>query len=150
VARSTATTVAAYLAALPPARRRALSEVRRVIKKHLPSGYREAMAAGMITYQVPLSRYGTTYNGKALWYAALASQKNYATLHLMAAYGNAELKARLEQGFQMAGKRLDMGKACIRFQQSDDLPLHVIGDLVASTPMETFIGWAEAARRRAR
>ena len=146
--RSAARTVTAYLAQLPPERRAALVEVRRVIKKHLPRGYRETVTAGMITYEVPLRVYPTTYNGRALWYAALASQKGYASLHLMAVYGSAELRRRLQDGFRQAGKRLDMGKACIRFRQSGDLALDVIGEIIASVPMATYIAVAEAARQR--
>lgn len=148
MARSTARTAAAYLAQLPPERRASLSAVRRVIKKHLPRGYRETVTAGMITYEVPLRAYSTTYNGHALWYAALASQKGYASLHLMAVYGSDELKRRLQDGFRGAGKRLDMGKACIRFRQSSDLALDVIGEVIASVPMAEFVAVAEAVRRR--
>ncbi|MGH7567879.1 MAG: DUF1801 domain-containing protein [Gemmatimonadales bacterium] len=148
MARSTAPTVAALLAQLPAERRAALTAVRRIIKRHLPAGYRETVTRDMITYEVPLRVYPTTYNGQALWYAALASQKGYATLHLMAVYGSAELQRRLQDGFRRAGKRLDMGKACIRFRHSSDLALDVIGELIASVPMPAFIATAEAVRRR--
>jgi hypothetical protein len=146
--RSGATTVAAYLAAQPPERRSELQKVRRVIRKHLPRGYRETLNWGAITYEVPLSRYATTYNGQPLCYAALAAPKSHLALHLMAAYGNAVLRQRLEDGFRLAGKRLDMGKACIRFRTADDLPLDVIGEIVASTPVEKYVAVAEAARQR--
>ncbi len=125
-----------------------MAAVRRVIKRHLPRGYRETLTRGMIAYEVPLRVYPTTYNGQALWYAALASQKGYASLHLMAAYGNAELTRRLQEGFKAAGKRLDMGKACIRFRESSDLALDVIGEVIASVPMARFVAVAEAVRRR--
>ncbi len=88
------------------------------MKRHLPKGYREEMAGNAITYVVPLSKYPTTYNGKALWYAALDSRKSHASLHLMGAYGSMELRWRLIEGFRKAGKRLDMGKACIRFRDA--------------------------------
>jgi len=141
-------TVAAYLKALPPERRKALEQVRRVVKRHLPKGYREEMAGNAITYVVPLSKYPETYNGKPLWYAALDSRKSHASLHLMGAYGSMELRWRLIEGFKKAGKRLDMGKACIRFRDAADLPLDVIGEVVAAVPMARYIEIAEAARRR--
>jgi hypothetical protein len=146
--RSQASTATAYLAALPPNRRRELAMVRRVIRQHLPKGYQEAMAAGMITYQVPFRRYSSTYNGQPLWYAALAAQKNYLTLHLMVVYMNPPLESQLRAGFERAGKKLNMGKACIRFQRAEDLALEVVGQVIASTQLEAFVAVAEAARRK--
>jgi hypothetical protein len=142
------TTVAAYLAQIPAPRRKELERVRAVVRAHLPPGYEETLAAGMIVYEVPLARYADTYNGKALWYAALAAQKGYLTLHLMNVYGSAPLAEKLRAGFAAAGKKLDMGKACIRFKAADDLALDTIGALVASTPLERFVAVAQAARRR--
>jgi hypothetical protein len=148
MAKSTAKTPSEYLAQLPAARRAELERVREVVRRRLPPGYVEAMGAGMIVYEVPLERSGDTYNGHPLWYAALAAQKNYLTLHLLAAYMNPPLKAKLEDGFRAAGKRLDMGKGCIRFQAADDLALDVVGDVVASVPLERFVAAAQAARKR--
>jgi hypothetical protein len=140
-------TVAAYLASLPAERRRELARVRSIVRKHLPRGYREALSQQIIVYEVPLARYRDTYNGHPLWYAALAAQKNYLTLHLMNVYGSAVLTAKLKAGFKAAGKKLDMGKACIRFRSSDDLALDVIGAIVASTSLEQFVAIAKAWRR---
>jgi hypothetical protein len=148
MARTPATTVAQYLAQLPPDRRAELARVRRVVKQHLPRGYRETMTWGMITYEVPLSRHPKTYNGKPLCYAALAAQKGYSTLHLMPVYGDAKLLQQLKDGFTKAGKKLDMGKACIRFRRAEDLALDAIGKAVAATPVNKFIGYAERGRRR--
>ncbi len=143
-----ATSVADLLAQLPAPRRTELERVRKVIRKHLPGGYEEVACKGMIVYQVPLERYSDTYNGQASWYAALAAQKNYLTLHLMGVYGSKRLAAKLAAGFKAAGKKLDMGKACIRFQAADDLALDVVGDIVASVPLDTWVDIATAARRR--
>jgi hypothetical protein len=147
VAGSRATTIAQYLAALSPERRRILAAVRAVIRRNLPSGYREAMHWGMITYQVPLSRFPETYNGQPLMYAALASQKNYCTLHMMAVYGSPEQLAALKAGFQQAGKKLQMGKACIRFRSLEDLPLAVIGEAIARVPLDRFVAYFTKARK---
>jgi hypothetical protein len=141
-------TVAAYLAGLPPESRKELARVRSVIRKNLPAGYQEALVKGMIVYQVPLARYPDTYNGHPLWYVALAVTKGYSSLYLMNVYGTPALARRLAEGFQAAGKKLNMGKACIRFRTADDLALEVVGELVASTPLERFVEVAKAVRRR--
>jgi hypothetical protein len=106
------------------------------------------MSAGMIAWVIPLQRFPKTYNGQALWYAALASQKSYCALHLMRAYGDPQQTARLRQAFARAGKKLDMGKACLRFRRLEDLELDVIGEVIASTPPEAFIALYEGSRRR--
>jgi hypothetical protein len=145
---ATARTPAQYIAALPPERRPAIRRVRQVIRRHLPAGYRELVGFGMIMYSVPLSVLPDTYNGQPLCYAALAAQKRHNALYLMAAYGNPELNALLKDGFRRAGKRLDMGKACIRFQSPDDLPLEVVGDIVGLVPMKQYVETYRASRRR--
>lgn len=145
---SKAKSVADYLAQLAPDRRSMLGKLRTLIKKHLPKGYKESFNWGAIVYEVPLSVYPTTYNGQPLTYAALAATKNGGTVHLMAAYGNPQQTKTLETGFQKAGKKLDMSKACIRFRSLDDLDLDSIAAVVASTPMEKYVAFAEAVRTR--
>ena len=103
----------------------------------------------MLVYQVPFDRYPDTYNGQPLWYAALAAPKSYLTLHLMAVYGSERLANDVESGFRSAGKKLNIGKACIRFQEADDLALDVIGKAVAAVPLEKWVEIAKAARKRA-
>jgi hypothetical protein len=140
--------ISSFLGALPVDRRREVERVRHVVRANLPSGYEEVVSKNMLVYQVPLDRYPDTYNGQPLWYAALASEKSYLSLHLMRVYGDASQRRQLERGFRAAGKHLDMGKACIRFRTADDLALDVIGEVVASTPVEGWIAVARRARRK--
>ena len=102
----------------------------------------------MIVYEVPLDKYPDTYNGHPLWLAALAAPKSYLTLHLMPVYGSAELLRELTNGFLAAGKKLDIGKACIHFQTAEDLALDVIGSIIARVPLACWVEIAKAARRR--
>jgi hypothetical protein len=148
MARSSATTVEDYLAELPAERREVVSAVRDVVRRNLPKGFQETMNWGMISYELPLERYPDTYNGQPLNYAALAAQKNYYALYLMTASQDSEQEAFLKEAFKKAGKKLDMGKSCLRFKQLDDLPLDVIARVVASTPPDKFIAQYEASRRR--
>lgn len=136
---ATATTVNGYLAGLPPEQRKVLSALRDTIRKNLPGGYEEILQGKFISYVVPLSRFPKTYNGQPLWYVAVAIQKNYYALHMVALYGSAKELAKIQAGFKKAGKKLDMGKACIRFKKLEDLPLDVIGESVAGVPLEEYI-----------
>jgi hypothetical protein len=139
-----------YVAALPEHRRGAIIAVRSLVKKHLPKGYAEFVSFGMLNYAVPLSRLPKTYNGEPLSYVALAAQKNYCSLYLMSVYGNKQHEAKLRSAFTAAGKKLDMGKSCIRFQTADDLPLDAVGEIIGSVPSEKWIEIFEASRKKKR
>lgn len=146
MARSDAATAEAYLASLPPERREAVAAVREVILSNLPAGYEEAMNWGMITYQVPLSTHPDTYNGQPLMYAALASQKRHMAVYLMGIYSSPERRERFEAAYKATGKRMDMGKSCVRFRTLDDLPLELVGEAIAECPVATFVALYKAAR----
>jgi hypothetical protein len=147
MARSDATTVDGYLAALPDDRREIIGRVRDVIVANLPDGYVEEMAWGMISYDVPLERYPDTYNGKPLMYAALASQKRHCAVYLTNVYGDPKRLEEFEARYRASGKRLDMGKSCVRFRTLDDLPLALIGDTIAATTVDEFLAIYETSRR---
>lgn len=137
-----------YLAALPADRAEQLGQLRELILRRLPEGYAEQVDFGMIAYVIPLETYPETYNKHPLMYAALASQKRHMSLYLMNVYGDEETLRWFTEGFAAAGKKLDMGKACVRFKILDDLPLDFIGDVIARTPVQDFIAGYEAAREQ--
>ena len=160
--QSKVTTVDAYLQSLPPDRREALNGVRDVILKNLDHKYEEGMQYGMIGYYVPHSVYPKGYHcdpKQPLPFAALGSQKNYMSLHLMPVYfGSADDRAGkhaewFREAWGRTGKKLDMGKACIRFKKLEDLPLDVIGEAVRRVPAALYIDFVEssvASRAKAR
>lgn len=141
-----ATTVDAYLAALPPERREVATALRALIRRHLPEGYAEAMTWGMPTYEVPLDRYPDTYNGKPLAYVGFAAQKNNYALYLMCVYSDGTQERMLREAAAAMGITLDMGKSCVRFRALDRLPLDAIGSVIASHPVDAYIALYEASR----
>jgi hypothetical protein len=147
VVSSRATTVADYLAQLPAERRREIEIVRDAVNSAMPAGYREEISYGMIGWVVPLEDYPETYNGQPLGYAGLAAQKNYNSLYLTCVYASEDRTNRLRAAWQAAGKKLDMGKSCIRFRRADDLALDHVKREVASTAPAQFIAIHEAARK---
>ena len=146
--KSVAATPETYLEELPEERRRLIAAVRRIVVDNLPPGYVETMRWGMISYEVPLERYPTTYNKQPLGYAALASQKNYCSLYLTAVYQDKTAEEWLQTEFAKAGKKLNMGKSCVRFKKLDDLPLEAIGRAIAGTPVDNFLAQYERSRHR--
>ena len=139
MASSDAATPDAYLASLPPERRQALTALRDVIRANLPAGYEEGMQYGMIGYFVPLERFPDTYNGQPLGLAAIASQKGYMSLYLNTVYGDPETDRWFRERYAASGKKLDMGKSCVRFRKLDDLPLDLIGETIARVPVDRYV-----------
>jgi hypothetical protein len=135
------------VAQLPEDRRGEVSRVLEVIRRRIPAGYVEGTTSGMISWTVPLAVYPDTYNKQPLWYAALAPRKNYLSLHLPPVYSDAKLEKTLRDAFATAGKRLDMGKGCVRFKRADDLALDAIGDIIASLPMDRWVAMAKAWKK---
>ena len=145
---SSAKTVEQYLSDLPSDRQKALRAVRKVIRKNLPKGYVESINWGMIVYEIPLKRYPTTYNNQPLMYAALASQKNYMSVYLTNIQMDGALEKEFIEEYMASGKKLDMGKSCIRFKKIDDIPLELIGKCVSCTSVSEYIAQYEKTRNR--
>jgi hypothetical protein len=143
---SAASTVDQYLADLPPERRAVVATVRDFVNAHLPPGYEEAMAFGMIGWGIPLSRYPHTYNGRPLGYVGLAAQKNAYSLYLMGCYMDSAEDRALRAAYAQAGKKLDMGKSCLRFKSLDGLLLEDIGRIIAGMPVDAYIARYESVK----
>jgi uncharacterized protein YdhG (YjbR/CyaY superfamily) len=150
MASSAATTVAGYLAELPEDRRKVIAKVRSVIRKHMPKGYREGMNYGMLTWEIPLSTFPDTYNKQPLQYVGLAAQKNNYAVYLQAVYGEPALEKWWRAAYHASGKKLDMGKSCVRFKTLDDLPLDVLGECIARVPVSAFLARYAAVKGSAR
>lgn len=146
--KSAATTVEAYLAELPEDRRTAIEAVRKVILANLDEGYEEGIQYGMIGYYVPHRVYPAGYHcdpKQPLPFASLGSQKGHMSLYLMCIYGHEPLRSWFQEAWARAGKKLDMGKSCVRFKKLDDLALDVIGEAIRRVPARDYIRHMESA-----
>jgi len=144
-----ATTVEAYLASLTEDERRTIEAVRAVIKKNLGKGFEEGIQYGMIGYYVPHSRYPEGYHcdpRQPLPFAGLAAQKNNISVYLMSVYMRPGEAERFAKAWQATGKKLDMGKSCVRFKRAEDAALEVIGAAIKSMPLAEYIATYEALR----
>lgn len=145
---SKAPTPEAYLAELPPERAAFVSRLRDLVNANLPSGYVERMSWGMIGWELPHATYPDTYNGQPLVYAALAAQKSHTALYLNCVYASEERTERLKAAWAAAGKKLDMGKSCLRFKRPEDVAEEVLAETIRSIPVDRFIAEYEAGRSR--
>jgi hypothetical protein len=142
--------VGEYLHRLPPERREVMRAVRDVVAAAMPEGYAEGVAFGMITWSIPLERYPNTYNGQPLGYVALAAQKRHYALYLMGLYADSDEAAQFRRRWEAGGRRLDMGKSCLRFRGLDDLDLDLVAEVVAGTSVLAYLERYERARRLTR
>jgi hypothetical protein len=140
--QSKAKTVEEYLASLPADRRAAISAVRRVILENLDKDYEEGMAYGAIGYFVPHRVYPPGYHCNPrlpLPFAGLGSQKRSMSLGIMCHYGGSDEDKRFRAAWLKTGKKLDMGKCCVRFRKLEDVPLEVVGEAIRRMPAKKFI-----------
>lgn len=150
---SKAATVDEYLAQLPDDRREAIEAVRKVILANLDPAIEERMSYGMIGYAVPHRVYPAGYHcdpKMPLPVAGLASQKGHMSLYLMSLYGDPKLKEWFESEYSKTGKKLDIGKSCVRFKTLDDLPLALIGQAFRKTNAKAYIRLYEETFRSQR
>ena len=156
---SKAATVKEYLDGLPPARREVIETVRDVILRNKDRDIEEGMYYGMIGYYVPHRIYPPGYHVDPkvpLGYVALAAQKNHYALYLGGLYCGCGLDVKdrtpdarwFIEEWRKTGKKLDMGKSCVRFKKLDDLPLDVIGKMVARISVKKYVAMYEKALGR--
>ncbi len=141
--QSKATTVDAYIAELPEDRKKAISELRKVIKKNLPKGFSEGMGYGMMGWSVPHSKYPAGYHCNPkdpLPFMGMASQKNSINLYHMGIYADPKLlKWFTDAHAKVSPKKLDMGKSCVRYKKSEDIPYKLIGELASKITPDEWI-----------
>jgi hypothetical protein len=159
MASSAATTVDQFLAELPPERIELVTTVRDLVNANLPEGYQEAMQYGMVGWSVPHDRYPDGYHtdpSQPLPLAALASQKQYVSLYLMGLYipGASDDPTDAEtadvrwfrDAWAATGRKLNMGKSCVRFKKLDDVAPDVLGQAIARLPVDEYLERYEASR----
>lgn len=119
-----------------------VAAIRQVILDNLDSDYEEGMQYGMIGYYVPHRVFPQGYHcdpRQPLPFAGLASQKNHLALYLMGLYCNEKQSAWFRQAWAKSGKKLDLGKSCLRFKSLDDLALDVIGAAIRRMPVKSYV-----------
>lgn len=150
--QSKAITVEQYLAELPEDRQKAIAQLRKVIKKNMPKGFKEEINYGTIGYVVPHSKYPAGYHcdpKKPLPFMNVASQKNFIAVYHMGLYGDPKLlKWFIEAHAKASPKKLDMGKSCIRYKKADDIPYELIGELASKVTPDEWIAVYEKNIKR--
>ena len=138
-----------YIAALDEDRRAVLGPVVELVRDAVQPGFEEAVSHGMATWSVPLSRLSTTYNGEPLMYAAVAAQKRHSSLYLMGLYADPD-SGRAEdfrRRWTASGRRLDLGKSCLRFRTPADLDVDLLRETLGALSVDDYVALYERSRR---
>ncbi|MGJ7440058.1 DUF1801 domain-containing protein [Aquipuribacter sp. MA13-6] len=146
--QSAASTPEAYLAALPDDRRGEVEAVLEVVRASIRPGFEETMAFGMIGWVVPLSRYPDTYDGAPLSHTGLAMQKRHNALYLMSLYADPDSERDFRARWTAGGRRLDMGRSCLRYRKAADLDLDLLAETVGRFGVDDFVALYERSRAR--
>lgn len=145
--QSKAKTVEEYIDELPEDRKKAITELRKVIKKNLPKGFSEEMGYGMMGYAVPHSLYPPGYHcdpKQPLPFMGMASQKNFIAVYHMGIYADPKLLAWFTKEYpKHSAKKLDMGKSCLRFKKTEEIPFKLIGELASKMSPKDWISLYE-------
>jgi hypothetical protein len=139
---SKAENVSDYIKELPSERKKAIEQLRKVVKGNLPKGFVEEMSYGMIGYVVPHKLYPAGYHCNPelpLPFISIASQKNFVAVYHMALYTGALLDWFLKEWHKEFDKKPDMGKSCLRFKKPDEIPFELIGKLASKLTPEQWI-----------
>ena len=136
-----------HFAEHPGERGEALRAVYAVVRDSMPSGFELIESRGAPSWVVPLSTYPVTYNGEPLSYISLMAQKNYNSLYLMGLYSDPDAVAAFERDWLATGRRLDMGKSCLRFRTLADVDLDIIARVTAATSVEQLVAAYERSRK---
>lgn len=142
--RIEASTIDAYLPALPDDRREALQQL---LRENLPEGFDEQMRYGMPGFVVPLSLYPPGYHcapDTPLPFISYASQKNFVALYHMGIYADSELLNWFTDQFpKHSSRKLYRGKHCTRFKHIASSPYALIGDLAQKMTPQVWINLYE-------
>ena len=150
--QSKAKSPAEYISELPEDRKQPLMKLRKTILENLPEGFEEEMSYGMIGYVVPHSLYPAGYHVNPdlpLPFINIASQKNFIALYHMGIYSDKDLLNWFVSEYPKHVKtKLDMGKSCIRFKNTNHIPYKLIGELVSKMSAEQWINKCEQAWKK--
>lgn len=146
--KANGTTVKEILANVPEERAEAFNKLHETIIQNLPEGFEAAISYGGLGYVVPHSLYPSGYHCKPeepLPFAGIASQKNSVNLYHMGIYSDPELMKWFTEEYPKHSKRkLDMGKSCIRFKKTQEIPFELIGELMKKMTVQDWVNIYES------
>ena len=147
--KKTAQSIEEYLENINEEHKDSFQKLRETMKQNLPNGFVEMLSYGMIGYVVPHQIYPSGYhcNPKLpLTFINIASQKNFISLYHMGLYADPKLMNWFVDEYSKRNtKKLDIGKSCIRFKKTADIPYDLLGELAKKMTPIDWIAMYESA-----
>jgi hypothetical protein len=106
------------------------------------------MQYGMLGWCVPHSLCPDGYHcdpKQPVPFASVASQKQHIGIYLFCVYMDPEVSAWFQAEWKKTGKKLDMGKGCVRVRKIEDVPMELITQTVAKFPVQVFLSRYESS-----
>ncbi len=107
-----------------------MQKLRIAIKENLPDGFEEMINYGMPAFVVPHKLYPKGYHCKPslpLGFINIASQKNFIALYHMGMFADDKLLHWFKEAYSKLNiGKPDMGKSCIRFKKTTNIPFKLI------------------------
>ncbi len=140
---ATTTNVDDYFDKLPEERKEAMQKLRIAIKENLPDGFEEMINYGMPAFVVPHKLYPKGYHCKPslpLGFINIASQKNFIALYHMGMFADDKLLHWFKEAYSKLNiGKPDMGKSCIRFKKTTNIPFKLIEALAKKVTVKQWI-----------
>ena len=137
-----------YLAQVDDERKPAFTQLYQTIKQNIPPQFSEQLIYGQIGFVVPKTIYPSGYHCTPelpLPFVTIAAQKSHLALYHMGIYMLPDVYDWFVAEYPNHSKRkLDMGKSCVRFKKTDDIPFDLIAQLMQKIPLETYVATYEA------
>lgn len=132
-----------YLNEVDEKRQAAFKKLFDVVQRNIPEGFELGYSYGMIGFDVPLSTYPEGYLGRKdepVPFIGLAAQKRHIALYHMGIMGNQPLLDWFTEEYaKVVPTKLNMGKSCIRFTTTKNIPYELIGELVSKMTLEEYM-----------
>ncbi|WP_210517658.1 DUF1801 domain-containing protein [Hymenobacter terricola] len=120
-----------FIAALPAERQQPAAQVWQLVRQAVPGGYTEHIGPKYLEFRAG-----------ADMCVGLTNQKNYLSLHLVPMY----LRPALQEQLAAAAPTLKMGKGCVNFKEVAELPLDMLGQVIAATSLADYLAIMQARR----
>ena len=136
-------TVQDYINGVADDKKEAFVKLQQTILENLPQGFQETIIYNMIGYVVPFETFPEGYHcdpSLPLPFINIAAQKNFIAIYHMGIYADQALLNWFANEYPKHAKsKLDMGKSCIRFKKTNDIPFELIGELMSKISVEQWI-----------
>lgn len=132
----------AYIASLPEDKQPLVQKLRAVINEAIAPEFQEAISYKVLGWVVPHSLFPAGYHcdpKEPLPFVNISATKSGISLHMFCLYMNQEMVETFQAEWKAGGRRLDMGKSCIRIKKEADVDFDLVAKTLRSISYQDFM-----------